>query len=132
MHKKWSFPLRIFSVNVTKSAVCCGFGHIYWRNPKWKTSFFVQCTLFTFFDWFHPCGWIKLTQAQYIWVFSWNLVQAKVRNLTLFTCWNSTMIDFLLPYLKSKKVQWKDTIADFYPSFFSNLGHLESYTFSPS
>ena len=33
LHKKWSFPLRISSVNVTKSAVSCGFGHIYWRNP---------------------------------------------------------------------------------------------------
>ena len=32
-HKKWSFALRIFSVNVTKSEVFCGFGHIYWRNP---------------------------------------------------------------------------------------------------
>ena len=21
----------------------CRFGHIYWRNPQWKTSFFVQC-----------------------------------------------------------------------------------------
>ena len=21
------------------------FGHIYWRNPEWKTSFFVQCIL---------------------------------------------------------------------------------------
>ena len=20
------------------------FGHIYWRNPEWKTSFFVQCS----------------------------------------------------------------------------------------
>ena len=28
LHKKWSFPLRISSVNVTKSAVSCGFGHI--------------------------------------------------------------------------------------------------------
>ena len=33
LHKKWSFPLRISSVNVTKSAVSCGFGHLYWRNP---------------------------------------------------------------------------------------------------
>ena len=32
LHKKWSFPLLISSVNVTKSAVSCGFGHIYWRN----------------------------------------------------------------------------------------------------
>ena len=32
LHKKWSFPLRISSVNVTKSAVSRGFGHIFWRN----------------------------------------------------------------------------------------------------
>ena len=32
IQKKWSFPLRISSVNVTKSAVSCEFGHIYWRN----------------------------------------------------------------------------------------------------
>ena len=44
LHKKWSFPLRISSVSVTKSAVSCGFGHIWWRNALWKTSFFVQCT----------------------------------------------------------------------------------------
>ena len=42
LHKKWSFPLRISSINVTQSAVSCGFGHIYWRNPQWKISFFVQ------------------------------------------------------------------------------------------
>ena len=41
--KKWSFSLSIYSVNVTKSAVSCRFGHIYWRNPEWKTSLFVQC-----------------------------------------------------------------------------------------
>ena len=33
LYKKWSFPLRIASVNVTKSAGNCGFGHIYWNNP---------------------------------------------------------------------------------------------------
>ena len=47
LHKKWSFPLRIFSVNMTKSTVSCGFGHIYWRNSWWKTSFFVQCVFRT-------------------------------------------------------------------------------------
>ena len=31
-HKKWSFPLTIFSENVTKSAVSWVFGPIYWRN----------------------------------------------------------------------------------------------------
>ena len=28
-----SFPLKISSVNGTKSAISCGFGHIYWRKP---------------------------------------------------------------------------------------------------
>ena len=31
--KKWSFPLRISSVNVTKYAVSSRSGHIYWENP---------------------------------------------------------------------------------------------------
>ena len=42
LHKKWSFPFRVSAVNVTKSAVFCKLGHIYWRNSNWKTSFFVQ------------------------------------------------------------------------------------------
>ena len=33
LHKKWSFTLRISSLNMTKSAGNCGSGHIYWRNP---------------------------------------------------------------------------------------------------
>ena len=37
LYKKWSFPLRISSVNVTKSAGHCGFGHIYWINPSQYT-----------------------------------------------------------------------------------------------
>ena len=40
LHK--SFPLKISSVNVTKSTGHWGFGHIYWRIPKWKTSFFAR------------------------------------------------------------------------------------------
>ena len=43
--EKIKFPLRISSVNVTKYAVSCEAGYIYWRNPSWKTSFFVQCVL---------------------------------------------------------------------------------------
>ena len=38
LHRRWSFTFRISSVNVTKSAENCGFGHIYWWNPSWKTS----------------------------------------------------------------------------------------------
>ena len=48
LQKKQSFSLRIFSVNKIKSADICGFGHIYWRNSKWKTSFFVQCCKLNF------------------------------------------------------------------------------------
>ena len=33
LNKNCSFPLKISSVNFTKSAVPWGFGHIYWRNP---------------------------------------------------------------------------------------------------
>ena len=38
LHKKWSFPIRITSLNVTKSSVSRGFGHIYWKNSQWKTE----------------------------------------------------------------------------------------------
>ena len=40
--KKWSFPLRNSSVNVTKSSISCEFGHICRRNPWSKTSYFMQ------------------------------------------------------------------------------------------
>ena len=33
LHRKWSFLLRVSSVNVTKFAGNSGFGNIYWRNP---------------------------------------------------------------------------------------------------
>lgn len=38
-HKTWSFPLTIISVNVTISAVSCGYGQIYWRNLHGKLDF---------------------------------------------------------------------------------------------
>ena len=56
--KKGSFPLRISSVNVSKSVGHCGFGHIYWRNPSWETSFFVQRVVPT-------VGTINCLQYQY-------------------------------------------------------------------
>ena len=37
------FSIKEFFSKVTKSARKCGFGHNYWINPLWKTSFFVQC-----------------------------------------------------------------------------------------
>ena len=45
--------LSISSVNVTKC------GHIYWRNPKWKTSFFVPTVYnFTTFECSNETKWI--------------------------------------------------------------------------
>ena len=58
LHKKWSFPVRISSVYVTKPAVSCVFGHIYWRNPSWKTSIFVQ--------WFQQNALIEHAQSKLI------------------------------------------------------------------
>ena len=37
------------AVNVNKSVWNYRFGHVYWRNPSWKTSFFVQWHNFWFF-----------------------------------------------------------------------------------
>ena len=33
----------------------CEFDHIYWRNPWWKTSFFVQWTMFSFLPFIIHC-----------------------------------------------------------------------------
>ena len=35
--------LKFCIKDVTKTAVSCRFGHIYWRNSWCKISFFVQC-----------------------------------------------------------------------------------------
>ena len=40
--QKMKFSIWMYSVNVTKSAGTCGFGHIYWRKLEWKTSLVVQ------------------------------------------------------------------------------------------
>ena len=38
---KIGFTIRISPVNVTKCAGNYGYGHIYWRNPLYKTALFV-------------------------------------------------------------------------------------------
>ena len=63
------FPLRIASVNVTKCTVSCGSGHIYWRNPYWKTSYFCAVLLFTpLFNFFseHFCN-VKMFLVKLHW-----------------------------------------------------------------
>ena len=44
MHKKWSFPFRISSLNVTKSSVNCRFGHISWKILNGKLNFLWSVT----------------------------------------------------------------------------------------
>ena len=61
MHKKWNFSLSIFSVNASKSEGNCRFGHIYWRKPSWKTSFFVQWNIF--------CETVFLYNSCPIWIY---------------------------------------------------------------
>ena len=47
LRKNQSFPLKISSKNVSKSTISCRFGHIYWRNPQWKSLIFAQKSLWT-------------------------------------------------------------------------------------
>ena len=39
--QKMKFPWRIYSINVTKSAVSCGLGQIYWKTLDGNASFFL-------------------------------------------------------------------------------------------
>ena len=39
LHRKWSFPLSVFSVNVTKSIASCGFSHIHGKEPVAESFF---------------------------------------------------------------------------------------------
>ena len=57
--QKISFPLRISSVNVTKCAVDYGSGHIHWRNPESKTSFFVKRKHLLFGIWAYFLQWVR-------------------------------------------------------------------------
>ena len=62
LHKKRSFPLRIFSVNVTKSTG--NVGHIYWRNLSWKVHFLFSASNSCFRLMASLIGWEKLIQKR--------------------------------------------------------------------
>ena len=83
LHKKWSFPLRNSSVNVTKSTVSFGFGHSYWRNPYWKTSFFVQC-------WFHD------TSVTDWWLWGWKESWCTIPALNVVKVIEKSQPEYLL------------------------------------
>ena len=51
--QKMKFSIMDF---FSKYAETCRFGQIYWRNPSWKTSFFVQWKLK--FVWIHTVWWL--------------------------------------------------------------------------
>ena len=93
LHKRWSFPLKISSVNVTRSAVSDGYGHIYWRNPWWKTSFFVQCVLFVSISLFLSLfGWFRA---------KWNTQKLKhVRGILMFPSWKYDFFIMLINILQ--------------------------------
>ena len=42
LHNKVMISINDFFTKCDQISENCGFGYIYWRNPKWKTSFFVQ------------------------------------------------------------------------------------------
>ena len=78
--KKWSFPLRISSVNVTKSAVSCGFGHIYWRNPIIEN--FIFCAV-QYLSRVSKNRYKDVTKMQIIpnrWMITWRLM-CNIRNV---------------------------------------------------
>ena len=69
--KKWSFPLRISSVNMTEFAVSSGFGYINWRNLAGKLHFL--CRVFSYHnigkhegERFSPVGPSMISKSQFI------------------------------------------------------------------
>ena len=93
LHEKWSFPLRIFSVNMTKSAGNCGFGHIYWRNPQWKTSLYCAVLILNYFH-------VALFQYCTIWCSTFFVLHFYC--CTIWCCiiliLNNLMLHYLLHY----------------------------------
>ena len=90
LHKRWSFPLRVFSVNVTKSTVFCGFGHIYWRNLDEKNHFL--CSDLT-------CGKKKslfVSEGCNLRCFSWKKNWAIATFERLFLIRNNTVNNILM------------------------------------
>ena len=76
--KNKNFPLRISSVNVTKSAGYFGFGHICWRNPSWETSFLCSVVntprsflKLNFFRRYHLMFWLRYLELSGLVVNLW-------------------------------------------------------------
>ena len=79
LHLKWSFPSRISSINVTKSAVSCEFSHIYWSFGK---NFIFRAVGIAFFKTHRvrcPAG-MDATQM-HLWVVSYSVSEISQRGL---------------------------------------------------
>ena len=113
LHKKWSFPLRIFSVNVTKSAGICGFGHIYWRNPSWKISFLVQwCNrdvfVFVFFCHVYFClEFVACALLSIGWLYRFRIISVGWYCIPLVNCFKLILIDILRFGISFLSFLWK-------------------------
>ena len=79
LHKKWSFSLRISSVNVIKSAVSYTFGHIYWRILNRKLHF---CAVLVFRECRkRPVAWSRLTYLFILLLAETSIAKAKSQIL---------------------------------------------------
>ena len=80
------------------SSVSFGFGHIYWRNPQWKTSFF--CAMISF-----PCSNIYDLHVKFF--FTCHYTNCYFRTITIFAVdivWNLDLIYSLWYY----DIQWNE------------------------
>ena len=104
--KKWSYPLRISSVNMTKSTGFCGFGCTYWRNPQWKISFFCAVRTVKLVDFFSDrfCLQSQRVLADILWKFPGN---GQGRRPFSVSCrfMETSMVFFLFNNFKSWRLQ---------------------------
>ena len=91
LHIKWSFSLKTFSVEMTKPAGNCEFGHIDWRNIWRKTSYFVQ--------WYQLVG-IGRTLKLFPTIVMSKLQMLWLKRFCLYRFLHIT-IDFVIYFLKS-------------------------------
>ena len=69
LHKKWSFPSRIFSVNVTKSAVSCGFNHLLTKSLMEN---FIFCAV--------PCLLKKSSTENFTFAWCYDMIESVVKT----------------------------------------------------
>ena len=93
LHKKWSFPLRISSVNVTKFTVLC--------SERLHHKYFLKCS--TVFNWFYKIDFyicfLQMGQSIQEWT-KWNFLKSVFHKFYLVHSW-------ILSYRSSKCLEGK-------------------------